>query len=133
MWCSMFSSCKHDDALSHYTITFYNNSDKEVYISPSLDYPDTVNVPNYHVLGLPDIYKVAPHGYNKTALEVRDSYEKTLRIHENGKMDTLMVFVFDANILEANRRYDYKALLQRIDVNIEDLRKLNWVLSYPHK
>ena len=133
MLCSMFSSCKHDDALSHYTITFYNNSDKEVYISPSLDYPDTVNVPNYHVLGLPDIYKVAPHGYNKTALEVRDSYEKTLRIHENGKMDTLMVFVFDANILEANKRYDYNALLQRIDVNIEDLRKLNWVLSYPHK
>ena len=54
------------------------------------------------MLGLPDIYKIAPHGYNKTALEVRDCYEKTLKIHE-------------------------------IDVNIEDLRKLNWILSYPRK
>ena len=94
MCCCIFSSCKHDGDFCHYTITFYNNSDKEVYISPSLDYPDTVNVPNYHVLGLPEIYKIAPHDYNKTALEVRDCYEKTLRIHENGKMDTLMLFVF---------------------------------------
>ena len=117
MCCCIFSSCKHDGNFCHYTITFYNNSDKEVYISPSLDYPDTVNVPNYH----------------KTALEVRDCYEKTLRIHENGKMDTLMLFVFDANILETNKIYDYNAVLQRIDVNIEDLRKLNWILSYPRK
>ena len=44
-----------------------------------------------------------------------------------------MLFVFDANILETNKIYDYNAVLQRIDVNIEDLRKLNWILSYPRK
>ena len=129
----MFSSCKHENDFHHYTITFYNNSAKEVYISSSREYPDTVNVANYKVLGLPNIYKVAPHGINKTALESRDSYETILRIHENGKMDTLMIYVFDANLLESNKRYDYDAVLQRIDVNIEDLRKSNWVLSYPHK
>ena len=48
-------------------------------------------------------------------------------------MDTLMLFVFDANILETNKIYDYNAVLQRIDVNIEDLKKLNWILSYPRK
>ena len=39
-----------------------------------------------------------------------------------------MLFVFDANILETNKRYDYNAVLQRIDVNIEDLR--NWIGYY---
>ena len=48
-------------------------------------------------------------------------------------MDTLMIFVYDANMLETTKKYNYDAVLQRIDVTLDDLRKSNWLITYPYK
>ncbi len=130
--CCTLSSCRYtEDDMHHYTVTFYNNSDQWVYLSATINYPDTTYVPNYNVLSSPNIFKVAPRSYNKTALEIRDTYEQRLRIHTNGDRAPLMLFVFDANILEATKKYNYDAVLQRIDVTLDDLRKSNWLITYP--
>lgn len=121
-------SCRHiEDENHHYTITFYNKSDKEVYISESAEYPDTINVVNYHVLGMPEIYKIFPQGINKTACEIRETYETFFKYRN----DTLMIYVFDAEVLERNQRYNYDAVLQRLDVSLKDLQRLNWIITYP--
>ena len=117
--------------MHHYTITFYNNSDQSVYVDWSNEYNARRTTPMNGVLFSPDVYKVAPHSYNTSALEIRDTYEQRLRIHTNGDRAPLMLFVFDANILEATKKYNYDAVLQRIDVTLDDLRKSNWLITYP--
>ena len=52
--------------------------------------------------------------------------------HENlNPLDTLMVFVFDARLLETNPSHVEDALLVRYDLSLYDLRRLNWTLAYP--
>ena len=136
MCCCTLLSCRdlEEDDLHHYTVTFYNNSDQWVYIYGSNQYYVRNSTPKHNVLHSPDIYKVAPHSYNKRALEIRGYWEDYLvSIPKYELMDTLMIFVYDANMLETTKKYNYEAVLQRIDVTLEDLRKSNWVISYPHK
>ena len=136
MCCCTLLSCRYteEDDLHHYTVTFYNNSDQWVYIYGSNQYYVRNSSHKHNVLHSPDIYKVAPHSYNKRALEIRGYWEDYLvSIPKYELMDTLMIFVYDANMLETTKKYNYEAVLQRIDVTLEDLRKSNWVISYPHK
>ena len=136
MCCCTLLSCRYleEDDLHHYTVTFYNNSDQWVYIYGSNQYYVRNSTLKHNVLHSPDIYKVAPHSYNKRALEIRGYWEDYLvSIPKYELMDTLMIFVYDANMLETTKKYNYEAVLQRIDVTLEDLRKSNWVISYPHK
>ena len=136
MCCCTLLSCRYleEDDLHHYTVTFYNNSDQWVYIYGSNQYYVRNSTPKHNVLHSPDIYKVAPHSYNKRALEIRGYWEDYLvSIPKYELMDTLMIFVYDDNMLETTKKYNYEAVLQRIDVTLEDLRKSNWVISYPHK
>ena len=136
MCCCTLLSCRYleEDDLHHYTVTFYNNSDQWVYIYGSNQYYVRNSTPKHNVFHSPDIYKVAPHSYNKRALEIRGYWEDYLvSIPKYELMDTLMIFVYDANMLETTKKYNYEAVLQRIDVTLEDLRKSNWVISYPHK
>ena len=128
-------SCKYtEDEFHHYTITFYNNSDQWVYVDWSNRYQARLSTPMNGVLYSPDVYKVAPHSYNTSALEIRGYWEnKLVSDPKYGFMDTLMIFVYDANLLETTRKSNYEPVLQRIDVTLEDLRKSNWVISYPHK
>ena len=135
MCCCTLLSCRYlEDEFHHYTITFYNNSDQWVYVDWSNRYQARLSTPMNGVLYSPDVYKVAPHSYNKRALEIRGYWEDYLvSIPKYELMDTLMIFVYDANMLETTKKYNYEAVLQRIDVTLEDLRKSNWVISYPHK
>ena len=131
--CFTLLSCKYkEDEFHHYTITFYNNSDQSVYVEWSNRYEAKRSTPLNGVLYSPDVYKVAPHSYNRSALEIRGYWENELVSGPKyGFMDTLMIFVYDANILEATKIYNYDAVLQRIDVSLDDLRKSNWLITYP--
>ena len=126
-------SCKYtEDEFHHYTITFYNNSDQSVYVDWSNEYYARRSTPMNGVLYSPDVYKVAPHSYNRSALAIRGYWENELVSGPKyGYMDTLMIFVYDANMLETTKKYNYDAVLQRIDVSLDDLRKLNWLITYP--
>ena len=133
MCCFTLLSCRYtEDEFHHYTITFYNKSDQWVYVDWSNRYQARLSTPMNGVLYSPDVYKVAPHSYNRSALAIRGYWENELVSGPKyGLMDTLMIFVYDANILEATKMYNYDAVLQRIDVSLDDLRKLNWLIIYP--
>ena len=133
MCCFTLLSCRYtEDEFHHYTITFYNNSDQSVYVDWSNEYSARLSTPMNGVLYSPDVYKVAPHSYNKRALEIRGYWEnKLVSDPKYGFMDTLMIFVYDANLLETTRKSNYEPVLQRIDVMLDDLRKSNWIITYP--
>lgn len=127
--CILLSSCfGWEDENHHYKISFCNNSDKDIYIIDGGDYPDTT-VRIYGILSEPDIYKVKAHSTNNRALSDREPYERVIKYRF--KSDTLMVFVLDAEILEARNVHVREALLYRYDLSLDDLRKCNWRLIYP--
>ena len=126
--CILLSSCFEDEN-HHYEISFCNNSDNDVYIVESWCYPDTTPSEN-GVLREPDLFKVKAHTANRTALSGRDPYEYFFR-DKHKDCDTLMVFVLDAEILEARNVHVREALLYRYDLSLDDLRKCNWRLIYP--
>lgn len=126
--CNFCLSCIHENEYSHHTITFYNYSDKEIYVVQSdRDYPDTASLQRYAFWNQPQTYKVVSHGTNTDAFWRRSSYESSFKTWQ----DTLMVLVFDAEILEINKIADDGAVLQRYDLSLQDLQRLNWTLSYP--
>ena len=133
MCCFTLLSCRYtEDEFHHYTITFYNNSDQWVYVDWSNRYQARLSTPMNGVLYSPDVYKVAPHSYNTSALEIRGYWEnKLVSDPKYGYMDTLMIFVYDANLLETTRKSNYEPVLQRLDVTLDDLRKSNWLITYP--
>jgi hypothetical protein len=49
-------------------------------------------------------------------------------------IDTLSVFIFDAQVLENTPWDTVKAkyiILKRYDLSLDDLNKLNWTITYP--
>ena len=125
--CSLCFGCIHDDEDSHHTITFYNNSDRDVYVLGwDRKYLNESNMPIYRVWGDPWNHKVTSHSKNTEAFWDWDPYEQTLK-----QVETILVFVFDAELLETNKEYSEDAVLLRKDFSLEDLQRLNWTLSYP--
>lgn len=116
------------DGDKHDSIVFVNNSNNDIYVcGDDWSYPDTaINFANPSLGG--DSYRVAA----KTSgdpLRLRDTYEGRF-----GQIDKIMFFVFDAQVLE-NTPWDtvkakYK-VLERYDLSLEDLERLNWTITYP--
>lgn len=126
-----FTCVGEDREDCHYRIYFTNESEKELYVNYSAYYPDTTNAVlddlDY------DSNRVFPGKINKEALLTFVSWESLFGTN-NGNLnpiDTLMVFVFDAKHLEADRHRVMDALLVRYDLSLQDLQRLNWTLSYP--
>jgi hypothetical protein len=48
--------------------------------------------------------------------------------------DTLMIFIFDAEVIETEEWSDvvhsYK-VLKRYDLSLADLKRMNWTITYP--
>lgn len=134
--------CKFGDPDIHNNyIVFRNNTDRDIYIAESWIYPDTVHLKHIFVLDHPDVYKIAAHHTNEKALnhDISCNYfyghgATSMPYYENmfaRLNDTMMVYVFDAEILENTRRYDNDAVLQRIYLSLDDLKRMHWVISYP--
>lgn len=62
---AFISCCPKDDDFHHYKITFYNNSDNDIYVNAEWCYPDTVyRLSHKSLLSNPEDSRVAAHGIN---------------------------------------------------------------------
>ncbi|MDR1054609.1 MAG: hypothetical protein LBL90_02015 [Prevotellaceae bacterium] len=130
---TMASTCNHEDENNHHTIQFINQSDKPIYVVGSGEYPDTLNVQGMDGGGLSQSQwsKIYPNTQNKTALQRRSAWEYIFKNKERIFSDTLMVYVFDAELLESRDTHIYNTIIQRYDLSLQDLQYVNWMLIYP--
>jgi hypothetical protein len=122
-------TCTKDTDDEHHHILFCNETDYNVYLARSYDYPDTSLLHTQNVM-TPGWYRaVESHNYNNEALTSRGSYESKFI-----SMDTLIVFVFNADTLSDygwdNVKDCYK-VAQRYDLSLSDIQNLNWKLAFP--
>ncbi|AZA90787.1 Uncharacterised protein [Chryseobacterium nakagawai] len=128
----MLVSCVYSNTEnSHQVITFVNKTHKTLYVLSSYEYPDT------------DVYKQSPDpklgGYNKVeanqatqnVLSSKTSYENLY--HSLIPSGVMMVYVFDGSTLET-KGWDYvkanNLVLKRYDLTLQDLKNMNWVITY---
>lgn len=129
----MATTCTKEDENHHKTLLFVNNSDKSVYVMGSAEYPDTANVQGMGGGGLsdPNVYKVQPNSSNENALYWGAVWEEIFQDAISIPSDTLMVYVFDAKLLESQTMHVQNTIIQRYDLSLRDLQHLNWKLTYP--
>jgi len=130
---TMAITCKDEDENHHRTIRFINNSDKSIYIIGSVDYPDTLSISGMSGGGLsdPTCNKVHPNTVNTCSLWDRDFWEINFKHEIFMPSDTLMVYVFDAELLESRTTHVRNTIIRRYDLSLQDLQYLNWTLTYP--
>ena len=127
------STCNKNDEKCHKTITFINNTADKLYVAPSGNYPDTISfagMPN-PILD-PNFSKVEANESNSQALWKRDCLEYLFE--DLIPSDTLMVYVFDADVLETTpweTVISDNLILKRYDLTLEDLQNSDWTISYP--
>lgn len=117
--------CYHESGLNHCFINFANKSDKSIYIEQFEGYPDTISLIKDRFW--PSEYnKVKPNGNSKYLCN--SGYEAAFNEYQT--IDTLMIFVFDAEKVEVKAE-PQEAVIARYDVSLGDLQSNNWTLSYP--
>ncbi len=107
-----------------------NNSNISIYFAPFDSYPDTSLygrgvVPTSSAI----TYKVSAHTTEK--LSVNCCWEDII---SDLPCDTLMLFIFDAKVLETTPWDTVKAkylVLKRYDLSLQDLEDMNWTITYP--
>ena len=134
----MSNTCKNENVNCHNTITFHNRWGKTVYISISDIYPDTVHFTYSYPSPVknPQFHKVISNSINRTGLRILsgDCYEELFHSKISFPNDTLIVNIFDEEVLESNAWEDIGnnyMVLQRYDLSLQDLQQLNWQISYP--
>jgi hypothetical protein len=121
------NACGQKDPNLHDIIWFENNSYKTLFVKATVDYPDTlIYFSNPASAG--NEYKILPNS-SDDPLRLRDTYEELFR-----QIDTLIVFVFDAQVIEdiawETVKSDY-LVLRRYNFSYQDLENINWKISYP--
>ena len=118
------SSCHKDEGLK---LRVNNVSEKAIYVKWTGAYPDTslnhMANPTYNS----QINKVEAHSVQKDYYGVpSQAFFKYI--------DTLSVFIFDAQVLENTPWDSVQAryiVLRRYDLSLDDLNKMNWIITYP--
>lgn len=123
------TSCRYldYDENSPYRIGFYNTTETDLYVDWSTEYPDTA-ITDMRALLMPDICKVKAYAFNNDALDLYSLFFKGKKALPS---DTLMVYVFNASKLNKQDVPPEEALIARYDLSQEDLKKVNWILTYP--
>lgn len=102
-------------------INFQNNSDYTILSAEEYDYPDTTLREKLY------FETTLPKSYGRAASSTRRWH----RVIVNGKM---CLFLLDKDVVDnvpwETVREDYM-ILQRYDLSIADLEKLNWTIYYP--
>jgi len=126
-------ACTDKEENCHKTITFKNKTTDTLFVVGSTFYPDTSiysGIPN-PVLD-PNFTKVLPDENNTRVLWGRDCIE--LDFKDLISSDTLMVYVFDAHVLENTPWDTVKArylVLKRYDLSLEYLKQSDFTIKYP--
>jgi hypothetical protein len=120
----------------HKRITFFNNYHKDMYITSSGTYPDTMHVLKYPpgIVSQAFLLKTPSGQSNGSAIEefAKGCIEYYFQNRDN--RDTVMFFVFDADVLENESSQTIKdnyLVLQRYDLSLDDVRQLEWMLPFP--
>ena len=122
----------------HTAIRFSNNSDKRLRVAirpidpimfPLNDPFDIAKFSGVSMGSRPVVY--AHEQNNRSATQGTVCIENMPRWNYS---DTLFLFIFDANVIE-NTPWEVVArdylVLRRYDLTLEDLRRLNWQVTYP--
>jgi hypothetical protein len=127
-------ACCKDDANCHKTIAFNNASEKDVYVTFDRYYPDTLYI--FHSespTSESENTKVLSKSSSNRPLDNEDCWESDFN-YKPQPLDNLMVYVFDAEILETTDwsvvAHNY-LVLKRYDLSLEDLQGMNWTITYP--
>jgi hypothetical protein len=108
-----------------------NHSRKNIIVAGSFSYPDTVI--KLRVNDIIDSNSIInTNESNSHALWGRGCKEDLFLFDDS--YDTIMIFIFDAHVVDTNLWddviNDYK-VLQRYDLSLQNVRLLDWQLSYP--
>jgi hypothetical protein len=125
--------CGDKEDSCHKTIIFVNNTEKIIYVESAYEYPDTLAYRfNPNPILDPTHSEVLPNEENTQVLWSRDCIE--LAFKDLIPSDTLMVFIFDGQVLE-NTPWDTiisnYLVLKRYDLSLQDLEQMNWTVEYP--
>lgn len=124
----MVNACKKEDENHHKTIEIINNSEKTLYADCGVSYPDTL----FDIRRPSPAYKIKPYERNTTALWNRDYWESDFEVGWIIPSDTLMIYIYDAELLDSKTFTHIKnTVIQRYDLSLQDLQFLNWKISYP--
>jgi hypothetical protein len=112
----------------HKTITFVNNSSKEVYIHGG-HYPDTLGFsslfPNPY--NQPDLYRVRSGETNINGMHSRSCLDSDV------SQGRLIIYVFDAEVLATETWGTvgkYYMVLKTIRPTLEDMQRSNWMITF---
>ena len=119
------SSCKDE---KEQRLRVQNNSDKTIYYDWSSSYPDS------------SIYFGNPtansHRCKVNAKSISNSSYLSPNKNYFGSrdMDTMIVFIFDAELIEALSWDSVRSkglVLKRYFLSLDDLEEMNWIVNYP--
>ena len=124
-------ACRDKNIIGHedLRLKFNNSSEMALYASYAYSYPDT-SIDSYDITNAPYRHKAE---INSTITLIADDSWGKIFLH-NIDSDTLMVFVFDAHVLETTPWDTVKAnylVLKRYDLSLQDLENMNWTITYP--
>lgn len=122
-------TCHREDQFNHCFIHFSNKANFGIYVCSKSLISRQDTIAEYR-FGLPlkDLI-INPYEINSKSLESY-SWESVFSDNRASSIDTLMIFVFDAEKVEAEAE-PQEAVIARYDVSLEDLQSNNWMLSYP--
>jgi hypothetical protein len=118
-----------DGPKGHYSINIINNSENAIFFYGGNAYPDTTILDQNPSSGGDLSYKI--NGKTAKIMGYRDPIELRFK---HSQTDTIVFFLFDANTLETMpwdivmKKY---LILQRFDVSLQDMQRLNWTITYP--
>ena len=129
--CFFFTSCeKKDTENAHYRIRFNNNSDYCIGVLYDPYYPDTT-------MGYPWFptdstkCKIQP---KEVMIITNGHFKSTFESFFSSTNDTIMFYVFDYKAMTTNEWAEVRdnyMVTQRYDLSLDDLRRLDWKLSFP--
>jgi hypothetical protein len=126
-------NCTCEKDKYHEDVYIKNNSNMSIYYNYAFEnYPDTAILDVDHVIiNMPDLYKINPNESKRVFLRGRTKWEG---IYNVAPLDTVMFFIFDAQVLETtpwDTVQKYYLVLKRYDLSFQDLEQMNWTITYP--
>lgn len=130
-----FTSCfpLHEDEDHHYIINFKNLWNKSIVINYHIDwhwydnpfesYSDSLFFNEKPISENLRHYEIKPGGVDNKLMEHNDYYEIALE-----EQDSVVIYVFDAELPD---KKDSECFLVRYHLSREDLKKVNYHISFP--
>lgn len=137
----IFFGCILSDK-GHNSILIVNNSENDIYVVHENDYPDTIF--HHRWMGISDNEyqtKVKANSSSDGPLCLYwDIWETEFAYKTIIPSDTLIVFILNVDSIDLweNEKLSPKkeqnpnnAVLKRYDLSLNDLKKMNWTITYP--